>query len=353
MIDDTLGDVDLIINNYVFGAFTELNPFVLGMWRVLFIIFIALYGVRVMLKGNFSIPELVQHGFKIVIILAFATVWGNFSLFFNDFLFDFPNRVAGEVLSSSSAASPSATTANNTAEANAVLSTFWERGITVGAEVVDDASFRDVGKYLYALVIWTITVLLTGVALLLIVLSRIAVAVLLAVGPLFILALIFNISRNIFEGWFKAIVTYSLIPLFTYLILALILLLIETPLAYLEANVEGTGFVDAMGGFVLVGAVSFILLSQVMNITSGIGGGFALSTLGAAGAAARTISNPARATVGRLAGDRANLAYMRATQRTQKALTQARFGNSNTSYRDSSPASRTLRQMRRNNEMTR
>ena len=356
MIDDTLSDVDQIVNNYVFGAFTQLNPFVEGMWRVLFIIFIALYGVRVMMKGQFSIPDLVQDVFKIVIILAFATIWGNFSLFFTDVLFGLPNRIAGEVLGASTASSPTATTANSTAEANAVLSTFWERGIDVGAAVVDDASWRDVGKYLYALVIWTVTVLVTGVALLLIVLARIATAVLLAVGPIFILALIFGVSRSIFEGWFKAIVTYSLIPLFTYLILALILLLIETPLAYLEANIAGEGFVNAMGGFILVGAVSFILLSQVMNITSGIGGGLALSTMGAAGAVARTISNPARATVGRFAGDRANLAYMRATQRTQKALTRARFGNAGTQYRDSTIGSRMQRRqerMQQNNEMGR
>jgi type IV secretion system protein VirB6 len=48
--------------------------------------------------------------------------------------------------------------------------------------------------------------------------SRIALAALLAVGPVFIIFALFRGTRGLFEGWLKAVVSFALVPLFAVLI---------------------------------------------------------------------------------------------------------------------------------------
>jgi len=64
--------------------------------------------------------------------------------------------------------------------------------------------------------------------------SKVALAALLAVGPIFIIFVIFPGTRGLFEGWLKAVVSFALVPLFTVLIggatLALISPLIDDTL---------------------------------------------------------------------------------------------------------------------------
>jgi type IV secretion system protein VirB6 len=48
--------------------------------------------------------------------------------------------------------------------------------------------------------------------------AKVALAALLAVGPIFIVLLIFPATRGLFEGWLKAVVSSAMVPLFTVLI---------------------------------------------------------------------------------------------------------------------------------------
>ena len=47
----------------------------------------------------------------------------------------------------------------------------------------------------------------------LLILSKLAIALLLAVAPLILLLLIFDNTRGFFEGWLRQLANYALIPL--------------------------------------------------------------------------------------------------------------------------------------------
>jgi type IV secretion system protein VirB6 len=131
-----------------------------------------------------------------------------------------------------------------------------------------------------------------GYAGMLIVLSKIAVALLLALGPAFILLLIFNNTRGLFEGWLRTLLNYAVIPAFVYTLLAFLLALAERPLANLEQNSGITqSLLDGVAPFALVTFISILLLMQVMNMAASITGGLSLSTMGSP-------SWSARATIG-------------------------------------------------------
>jgi len=137
-------------------------------------------------------------------------------------------------------------------------------------------------------VVWTLMGLLCVYAMFLIALSGIALAVLLALGPLFITLLLFESTRRFFEAWLAQLANYALITILTVLLSALLLQVVESYAMQTAARGAAIATVDALD-MVLVAVLVFLLLRQVMPIASGLRRGFAAAgTAAAAGAGVLT-----------------------------------------------------------------
>jgi len=113
----------------------------------------------------------------------------------------------------------------------------------------------------------------------LIALSGIALAVLLALGPLFITLLLFDATRRFFEAWLAQLANYALITILTVLVAALLLQVVESYAAQTAARGTAIATVDALN-MMLVAVLVFLLLRQIMPIAAGLAGGIALSSFG-------------------------------------------------------------------------
>jgi type IV secretion system protein VirB6 len=190
--------------------------------------------------------------------------------------------MAGQVLQGATNTLNSGAQPIDQATANSGLSNFFDRGMAIVQKILEGAGFMDVGIWLYALAVFMGTVGFAGYAGMLIVLSKIAVALLLALGPIFILLLIFSNTRGLFEGWLRTLLNYAVIPAFVYTLLAFLLSLAERPLQNLEQNSGITqSLLDGVAPYALVTFISVLLLMQVMNMAASITGGLSLSTMGA------------------------------------------------------------------------
>ena len=67
-------NVDNIILSFVHGSFGSLSETVHALWQLMFIVFIAVYGYKVMVSGRFSTSDLITHCLKIIVLLVLATV---------------------------------------------------------------------------------------------------------------------------------------------------------------------------------------------------------------------------------------------------------------------------------------
>ena len=325
VIEDIIALVEGIITGYVFGAFENLSPTVEALWRILFIIFIAFYGYRVIFGGEFYLNDFIVNTLKIVVILILATTWSTFSVFLYDSFTQLPNEVAGRVLAGGGSSVAGTPTAADTQTADNALGDFFRQGIDAGNAIIADVGWREVGKYFYALMIWGVVGIFAAYALMLIVIAKLAVAILLALAPIFILLLMFNVSRGFFEGWFRALVNYAMIPVFLYALLALVLRLIIGPLQTLTANASaGQDLMTYIAPFALLSIVGFVLMLQVPTLAAGIAGGFALSTMAFAGNVGRAVGRMASG--GRVGREVREAGYLRATAGLQRALTSARTG---------------------------
>lgn len=122
----------------------------------------------------------------------------------------------------------------------------------------------------------------------LLILSKMAVAILIGVGPIFVLSLIFESSKNWFSMWWAQVLNYSFLALLAGAAGALVLQFIMQYLTAANlpnAIATGQGFTSAMVPPIALAGIGSLLLVQTPSMASGLAGGIAISTLGAFGQA--------------------------------------------------------------------
>lgn len=111
-------------------------------------------------------------------------------------------------------------------------------------------------------------------------LSRIALSVLLALGPLFFSFLLFESTKHYFMSWLGQLANYALITLLAVVAAALMMTLV-TAAAQAAAN-QGGGIQIADAVRVCMAAgLTFLIMRQVMPIAAGLAHGVALQSYGA------------------------------------------------------------------------
>src|SRR5262249_13709201 len=137
----------------------------------------------------------------------------------------------------------------------------------------------DFGYYIAGVVVWVLMGLLCVYSMFLIALSRIALAVLLALGPVFIAMLLFDSTKRLFDAWLAQLANYALITVLTIMAAALLLQVVDSYAAQTAALGTAILTVDALN-MVLVAMLVFLFMRQVMPIASGLAGGAAVNTFG-------------------------------------------------------------------------
>lgn len=162
------------------------------------------------------------------------------------------------------------------------IDAIWERGGTVAGYLWNNGGvFRgDFGYYVAGALVWLFMGLLCVYAMFLIALSSVALAVLLALGPLFLSLLLFDATRRFFEAWLAQLANYALITVLTVMMAALLLQIVESYADQTAARGAGIATVDVIN-MVLIAVLVFLVMRQVMPIAAGLAGGIALNSFAA------------------------------------------------------------------------
>jgi type IV secretion system protein VirB6 len=111
-------------------------------------------------------------------------------------------------------------------------------------------------------------------------LSHIALSVLLALGPLFIVLLLFESTKHYFVSWLGQLANYALITLLAVLAAALMMTLVATAAQAAANQGGGIQIADAIRVCMAAG-LTFLVMRQVMPIAAGLSHGVALQSYGA------------------------------------------------------------------------
>lgn len=242
--------------------------------------YIILWGLA-HIRGMVQEPvmEFVMRVIKIVGILAIGiSLWG-YNAYVTDTFMNSPDSLA-------SALGGSKVSTINT------LDDTLDKIFDIGANFWQQAGLRNIGAYLAALLVWLVGIVVTAYAAFLIILSKILLAVLIALGPIFIALLLFETTAKFFESWIAQLSNYALtVPLVTA-VNVFILGMFKS--AAVQAAALGTVQIADIFPLLVTSVISVLVLAQVPNVASGLAGGIAMSSYGAGRLALRSAGKPAK-----------------------------------------------------------
>lgn len=169
------------------------------------------------------------------------------------------------------------------------IDTIWESGGAVAGALWNKSGvgfWAPFGFEIAGAVVWLFIGTLCVYSMFLIALSSIALAVLLALGPIFVTLCLFEPTRRFFAAWIAQLTNYALITVLTVMVAALLLQIVQSYAAQTAARGSALLTVDALH-MILISALVFLVMRQVMPIAAGLAGG---STLHSFGAVSRSVS---------------------------------------------------------------
>ena len=216
------------------------------------VLYVAGFGMSLMLgRANLGVRALIPKMITLGLVVGFATSYVAFSTVFYNFFVGGPDQIAGIL---TGAQRESATTV-------------FAQKLDVVFNAIQQASgdTKDISAFSPPGMMWLGAMLLLLGTVGLLVTARIALALLLAIGPIFVVLALFEGTRGLFTGWLKGLTMMALAPLFAVLGGSIML---ELAVPVLAALVKVPGQIDqqAAMAFFLVGAVHMALMLIALKV---------------------------------------------------------------------------------------
>ncbi len=236
-----------------------------------------LLGVYVMLWGLASMRGLIQEPImeaatrlvKIAFIFGVAMNLGTYNQYVIDTAWNGPQQLAQAFSGLSSEGGIAASQDQLLAKGFDAGAAMWRKG-----GILDG----DFGMYLTAFVAWGITLAVTAYTCFLLALSKIALSLLIGLGPAFIISLLFHPTSEFFNAWVKQIANFGVLLV---LVVGANSFIVEIFSRYAGLSaVQQAGTIDVLIPFVATGLISVLVLVQVPHIAAGLAGGISLSSYG-------------------------------------------------------------------------
>ncbi|MDD2466192.1 MAG: type IV secretion system protein [Desulfobulbus sp.] len=283
---DLFTKINATLESYIQSTASDIITSITPVATTMLTIYVMFWGWS-MLRGTISEPvtDGVQRIVRLEVIVGIALSLGQYNTFVANFLWQSPDALAAIIASGSSVP------ATSTQFLDQFAGHFYDVYVACAQMAKAEPWSSTVGIPDLSLLLWGAGVLLAGMLLtayaaFLLVLSKIALAVLLAIGPIPILMSMFEATKRFLDTWlgqafnfvFLAVLTAAMIKIMLTIIQTYLLGAVATPEAL--ANPSTVSIVIA----IVFCTIGLLVLWQVPSIASALGGGVAIGTLGAVGA---------------------------------------------------------------------
>lgn len=226
---------------------------------ILLTLYVAFFAIQLVTgRSTLGVSTLTPRMLRIGLVLTFVTSWVAYqSVFWNIFV-DGPDWLAGVL----------------TGDSGSATQTFATK-VDVVFTAVQQASAgqTDIETFSPAGMLWMGALLFMLGTVGLLVTTRIALALLVALGPIFLVMALFDGTRGLFVGWLKGLTMMALTPLFAVLGGSIMLEMSVPILAALNA-IPGEIPARAAMAFFMIGAVHVALMAMVLKVMSTVVGGW-------------------------------------------------------------------------------
>ena len=284
LISTLLGKVDSIGCDYVQFSYKALadsltsggNVSVAGLMLTLYVIF---WGFGLWQGTATGGPS--DHAFRLLrafMIYALATSWSDFQNLVYNALNDGPSAIGTALLTSASANNTGVTANLNSANGvQTALQNMWDTTGFAAAAAAATGGITNPGAYIIAAMLLIVMAILVGYALFLVILAKLFLWLLLALAPIFIILLLFDVSSRFFSGWLSTLVNYFVVQVLVYAFLAFYISMTQSFFDRVIAVNGATKVTLAeIAPILLIGIIGILLLAQITHVASAISGGIAM-----------------------------------------------------------------------------
>lgn len=285
LVAPLLEQVDCQVAAYVetaygamFGPFGFLEPALTGALTI----YIAIYGFQLIMgRSGLSLSGLAPKVLAIGLVLAFATRWGAYQAVFLNLFYGGADHLASMLLSGGE--SVFMRLDNILRELIRLASEWNDTAINRANELANGLPPQPVETPLPSKsngivnLLWFSAILLALSTAGVLIIAKIVLGLLLALGPALVVTALFAATRGLFEGWLKTLANYALVAAFAMALAGGVLLLVE-PMVLTIAEARAGGDVNPQPVFVLAVTVFVfaLLMVQVLRMCAKLTGGWRL-----------------------------------------------------------------------------
>lgn len=229
-------------------------------------LYVAFFAYRLLLgRGGLSLSVLTPRMLLLGLVLTFATSWPAYQAVVFDVLTKGPEQVAGVVIGGDSVGAQ-----GFVAYLDTLFARMTDMAVQLGGATTPAAA-KGLALTPAAMIQYSAMILLFGTMGVLVV-AKVVLAMLLAVGPLFIVMALYSGTRGLFEGWLRTSMLFAIAPLLTILV-GWVGLTMLGPL--IRATTEPGAAVSLrlasmlLGGSVVYAVLLLVAFRTAVSVTSG------------------------------------------------------------------------------------
>lgn len=263
--------VDCLANATTSAAFDRLfggQGILLPALTILLTLYIAFFAISLLTgRSQLGISTLTPRMMTLGLVLTFATSWVAYQNVVWSLATAGPDQLAGIILGTRGSATEIFAT-----RIDLILRVISDVALTASGTAEGAARSAAAGSFSPGNLMWLGALLLLLGTVGILVTTRIALAVLLAVGPVFVLFALFPGTRGLFAGWLRAIILTAMTPLFVIVGGGLML---ELLIPVVNGLVDADGISGrAVLALFLISAVHVALMIMAFRIASALVSGW-------------------------------------------------------------------------------
>jgi type IV secretion system protein VirB6 len=278
LVKGLLDNVDCNVRSLTetsYAALSQPNSPMAAALTLMLTLYIGFIGFRLLIgRSPLSVGEVTVSALKLGAVLALATSWPTYQQVVFDVLFRGPEQLAAEIMRNSGSSASTDVFGQLQAtydQLQAATANFGKPAAGAVPSLLGGGGWSALELTLSSLIMLLMTL---GVVLA----AKIALGLLLGLGPVFVAMLLFEATRGLFEGWLRASIAFAIAPL-----TAIVGLVLQ--LALLAPHMEG---LDQAGGQLALNPDAANAIFLLTLICAGVG----LALLMAVGAIAASFRLP-------------------------------------------------------------
>jgi type IV secretion system protein VirB6 len=248
------GKLDTFLNERA----TSVIAAVSGPLRAALVLYVLLYGFAI-LRGSISEPimDFAVRSLKLAFVYLLATTVAYSTYVTQPLFHSLPDLLAQAI---SGAGVPDIGTA---------FDQFFARAAFLADKIAKTASPVDFAPWILAALVWVVGALAAALGFGVVLIAKVALALLVALGPMFIACALFEGSRRFFFGWLSQAMNYVILFALIITVFQLVLSLVGQQWGAIDGEDPTTGGLLFLA-LCLLGAIFFL---QTPAIAAGIAGG--------------------------------------------------------------------------------